>query len=123
MSNELTPITNTALTIVQDDELTKDYAFAKANMQNIIMKGNEVLDELMNVAISSQQARAFEVLTNLLKTMADANKQMMETSLLNQQVIEKKRHNNEPDSQKTTVNNNLFMSTADLAELINKKKE
>ena len=119
MNDDLIPvIPEKRSLVVIDQELTKDYEFAKSNMQDLIYKGNDVLKDLIDIATSSQQARAFEVTTALIKTLADANKQMMEASLLNQQIIEKKRINSGTKSESSVTNNNLIVTTAELAKLI-----
>ena len=122
MSDDLVPVNVDNFSLIQDEELTKDYIFAKTNLQSIIYKGNEALDCLHEIALSSQQARAFEVYTALIKTLGDMNKQLLEASLVNQQIIEKKRHNN-IQGEHGTINNTIVMTTADMIDMINKSRD
>lgn len=88
-----------------------DYDIARGNMVNIIEKGNEALDDMLAFAQQSQHPRGFEVVATLIKTLADANKDLME--------LAKRRKELNSDSGPSTVNNNLFVgSTTDLLKML-----
>jgi Terminase DNA packaging enzyme len=94
-----------------------DYEYARDNLYNIIEKGNNALDDIMDIAKQSESARAFEVATNLIKTMVDANKDLLELAKKKKE-LEKVE---EPD-QTNVTNNNLFVgSSADLLKMIKGK--
>ena len=100
-----------------------DFEFARTNLYNILTNGTSALEELTNVASQSQHPRAYEALATLLRTLSDANKDLME---LNKQVKELKKDDpsssNDPSVQ--TINNNLFVgSTNDLQAMIDRLRK
>lgn len=62
-------------TVAIDDN--NDYEYARQNIYSIIETGANALDELAQVAAQTQHPRAFEVLANMVKTMVDANKDLL----------------------------------------------
>lgn len=59
----------------QDD----DMAFARRKMRNVIAVAEDAMNELAVIASDTQQPRAYEVLANLLKTTAEATKELIGT--------------------------------------------
>ena len=96
----------------QAEENLKDIELAKANIENIINLGDDAVKEMTSIAKQSESPRAFEVVSTLMKTLLDANKDYVEMST-------KKRYAKEEESPSTQVtNNNLIVSTADLLKMI-----
>ena len=102
-----------------DKEVLEDLDYAKKNIMDIIEKGKDSLDELIAIAKQTESARAFEVASNIMKTMLDANKQLIDTSK------EKKYEKTEQPAQHTTnvTNNNLVLSTSELLEMLKGKNK
>ena len=61
-----------------DDDITKDYTYARENLYDVIERGTEALDYLLELAKASEHPRAFEVVSTLTKTLVDANKDLLE---------------------------------------------
>ena len=109
---------NTEVTVAKKVEPTKedseadiDYKYARENLYTIIEKGQESLNTLVDVAQQSQHPRAFEVVSQLVKTLSDTNKDLLE---LQRKIQEGPK----------TVNNSLYVgNTADLQKFINKRKD
>lgn len=97
-----------------DKEVLQDIDYAKKNIIDIIEQGKDSLHELISIAKQTESARAFEVASNIMKTMLDANKQLIDTSK------EKKYEKTEQPAQHTTnvTNNNLVLSTSELLEML-----
>ena len=94
------------------EENLKDIELAKANIENIINLGDDSVKEMVEIAKQSESPRAFEVVSTLMKTLLDANKDYVEMST-------KKRYAKEESGPSTNVtNNNLIVSTADLLKMI-----
>lgn len=94
-----------------------DYEYARRNLYDIIEKGNDALEHIVDIAKQSESARAFEVVTNLIKTMAETNKDLLQLAKV-QKDLEK--DDSVPD--KNVTNNNLFVgSSADLLKMIKDK--
>lgn len=99
------------------DDNINDIEKARKNIQNIIEKGDDALDEMMDLAKQSESPRAFEVAANLMKTLLDANKDFVEMSTKKKYAIEEKDGPREA-AQTNVTNNNLILSTADLLKMI-----
>ena len=94
------------------EENLKDIELAKRNIENIISLGDDSVKEMVEIAKQSESPRAFEVVSTLMKTLLDANKDFVEMST-------KKRYAKEEHKTETNVtNNNLIVSTADLLKMI-----
>jgi hypothetical protein len=99
-------------------EKNDDYEYARRNLYDVIEKGNNALEDIMDVAKQSESPRAYEVVTNLIKTMVDANK-----DLLTLAKTRKELEAREPEKAQVT-NNNLFVgSSAELLKMIKNGSE
>jgi hypothetical protein len=95
----------------KEDTVEDDFDFARGNLLNIIMKGGEAVDDMIDFARQSQHPRSYEVLSTLLKTLADANKDLMS--------LQKSRKELMKESNPQTINNNLFVgSTTELQKML-----
>ena len=90
-----------------------DYEYARSNLYNIIEKGQNALEDIIDIAKQSESARAFEVATNLIKTMADANKDLLALAK-----AKKDLEKEDVPEQKNITNNNLVLTSADLLKMI-----
>jgi hypothetical protein len=61
------------LTLIDDDA-----EFARTNIKDLIQKGNGAIDNLLQVAKATDHPRAYEVAANMLKSLAEMNKDLME---------------------------------------------
>jgi hypothetical protein len=96
-----------------------DYQHARENLIGVIDKGNEALEALLQIAQQSQQPRAFEVVASLIKTVAEANKDLLEIAKKTKEI-----ENMDGNNSAKTINNNLFVgSTAELQKLLKKTDE
>lgn len=90
----------------------KDYEYARENFYNVIEKGTHALEDMLEVARASEHPRAYEVVSTIMKTLVDANKDLVTMS-------DKKREQQPENNKPGTVNNNLFVgSTADLQKVL-----
>jgi len=95
-----------------------DYEYARRNLYDIIEKGSAALEDIVDVAKQSESPRAYEVLTNLLKTLAETNKDLLELAKKDKEL---KRDDVVPENK--TINNNLHITSADLLKLIKNNNE
>lgn len=102
--------------VAHDDSAKQDFEVARANLHDVIETGKEALNKLAQIADSSQHPRAFEVLSTLMKTVVDANKDLLDL----QKKIRDINDIDTPQNEKAkTINNNLFVgSTAELQKVI-----
>ena len=96
------------------DDVSKDYTYARDNLYDVIEKGSYALDNLLELAKASEHPRAFEVVSQLTKTLVDANKDLLD--IQKKVKLLREEENNQPAN---VTNNALFVgSTADLQKLI-----
>ena len=97
-------------TAVQDD-----YDATRKNLHILLMQGQDALVNALEVAKQSEHPRAFEVVGNLVKQLADVNQQLMDLHKQKQQIDNPKGSK----SEKNVTNNSIFVgSTAELNKLI-----
>lgn len=103
-------------TPVPIDKTETDFEYARGNLINIIEKGNEALDGILDVAGMSQHPRSYEVVATLLNSLAAANKDLLELSKRKKELTD--------ESSPKTVNNNLFIgSTAELQKILKQQND
>ena len=102
--------------VIEDNQPERDYQYARDNFYNVIEKGTQALEDMLDVAKASEHPRAYEVVSTLMKTLVDANKDLVSMS-------DKKVKADEPEQGKPVTNNNLFVgSTAELQQLLKDMK-
>ena len=100
------------------DDSTRDYEYTRGNLYSLIEKGQEALDSIMEVAQEGQQPRAFEVVSQLIKNVADTTDKLVD--LQQKMKVLKEEDPRGP----STVNNALFVgSTAELQKLLKKQSD
>jgi hypothetical protein len=65
------------ITIHQSGEGNPDADYSRSNYYNLIEKGNEALDGILEVAKESQHPRAYEVAANMIKNLSDVTEKLM----------------------------------------------
>lgn len=100
---------------IEDDN---DYEYARQNIYSIIETGANALDELAQVATQTQHPRAFEVLATMVKTLVDANKDLLNIKKTKIE-IQKAAEGPVEGLGNNKVQNNLFVgSTAELQKFL-----
>lgn len=96
------------------DDIDSDYQYARSELYELIKKGQTAIDELIDVARSSNHPRAYEVAFQGIKNVADITDKLSD--------LQKKMKDIRSEDKKsipTTVNNTMFVgSTADLAKML-----
>jgi hypothetical protein len=94
------------------DDPQKDYEYTRANLYNLLSKGQEAIDGILELAQQSNHPRAYEVAGQLIKSVGDVNDKLIDLQ-------KKMRDLDSPQKGPTTVNNSLFVgSTAELSKII-----
>jgi hypothetical protein len=100
--------------VVQKEDHDKDYTTVRENLKEIVKRGTEAIDGIMLVAAETQSPRAYEVVATLIKSVADANKDLLG---LHKQMKELKKIEVQGDTSIT--NNSIFVgSTSDLQKML-----
>lgn len=96
------------------DDIDSDYKYARTELYELIQKGQVAIDELIEVARSSNHPRAYEVAFQGIKNVADITDKLADL-----QKKMKDIRSEDKKSSPTTVNNTMFVgSTADLAKML-----
>jgi hypothetical protein len=105
------------VTIHQDNAINPDAEYSRANYYNLIEKGNEALDGILEVAKESQHPRAYEVAANMLKNLSDVTEKLM---ILQRQQKELQGPQQQTQAQNINVEKAVFVGST--AELLKKLK-
>lgn len=97
-------------------EAQTDFDFARQNIRNILEKGNIALDRMLEVADLSQHPRSYEVVSTLIKSLSDTNKDLLELAEKKNRIEKAKTQ-----TETQTINNNLYISTTELLKMIKQK--
>ena len=65
-------------------EMENDFKYARENLYNIIERGSDALNGIVDLAQQSQHPRSFEVVADLVRTLSTANKDLLD--------LQKKNH-------------------------------
>lgn len=104
----------------ENADIDNDFATARKNLHQIIHKGNDALEEALLVAKSSEHPRAFEVVGGLIKTLVDANKDLLD---IQKKLKDLKKTDDEKAPQSVQAQNAIFVgNAAELQQLINGRK-
>lgn len=100
-------------------ENLRDIESVQSNIEEIMVTGAEAMKEMLEIAKQSEQPRAFEVVSTLMKTMLDANKEFADISTKKKFVKEELNGPKEAaQSGNNVTNNNLILSTTDLLKML-----
>ena len=100
------------VTIHQSTEENPDAHYSRANYYNLIEKGNEALDGILEVARESQHPRAYEVAANMIKNLSDVTEKLMILQKQQKDLIPKEQ---QAQTQNINVDKAVFVgSTAEL---------
>ena len=106
------------ITIHQDESANPDADYSRANYYNLIEKGNEALDGILEVAKESQHPRAYEVAANMIKNLSDVTEKLMILQKQQQELKPKEEQQAGP----TNINVDKAVFVGSTAELLRQLK-
>ena len=97
-----------------------DYQLARSTLRNLIYKSENTLDDMIELAKNSEHPRTYEVAGQLIKTVSDVAKDLIE---LQKKVKDLK--DGDTVSAKNVTNNNVVFagSTAELFKMLKNKDD
>ena len=96
-----------------DKDVDNDYEYTRGQLYNLIEKGQEAINGILDVAQNSDHPRAYEVAGNLIKNVADISDKLVD--------LQKKMKDLDEDKKgPTTVTNNAMFvgSTSELQKML-----
>ena len=101
-----------------EENVIKDYDSARNNLYKLLNQGQDALYSALEIAKQSEHPRAFEVVGNLMKQLADINEQLLALSERKQKLDTPKQQEGQPSKQ-VTNNNAIFVgSTSELSKML-----
>lgn len=122
VENNLTEVTppkeiTVPKTIDADQDIDTDYKYQRENFYNLIERGQDAIDGILDLARESEHPRTYEVAGNLIKQVAEV------TEKLGDLQSKMKKLKEVPNSAPKNVTNALFVgSTAELQKMLKGKK-
>jgi hypothetical protein len=105
---------------MSDNENVKsDYDYSRQTYYDLIEKGRESLEDMIEVARQSEHPRAYEVLSGMIKNISDVNDKLMD---LNKKQKDINKEDDKPQLANQTTNN-LYLTTTDLQKMMSSEDE
>ena len=102
----------------ETQDVKQDYEVSRAQLHNLVMKGQEAVDGILDVARASDHPRAYEVAGQLIKSVGDVADKLIDLQ------GKMKDLDKEEKRGPTNVTNAMFVgSTSDLQKMLKKQKE
>ena len=102
---------------INGEDVDNDYKYQRENLYNLIERGQDAIDGILELAKESEHPRTYEVALNGIKQVAEVTEKLADLQ-------EKMRKLKEvPNHAPRTVNNALYVgSTAELQKMLKEKK-
>ena len=102
----------------EKNNLKNDYDYSRETYYELIEKGKDALENMIEVARESEHPRAYEVLSGMIKNVSDVNDRLMDLNKKQKEI------DREEVKQVGSTTNNVFLgSTSDLQKLLQNDKE
>ena len=101
----------------ENDDIENDYKYQRENFYNLVERGTDAIDGILEIARESEHPRTYEVAGNLIKQVAEVTEKLGELQ------EKMKRLKEVPSNAPKNVTNALYVgSTAELQKLLKGKK-
>ncbi len=93
----------------REDDMKNDYDSVRETYYELVVKGKDALDGLLDVASQSESARAYEVVAETIRTIADTNEKIID---LHKKAVDIEKKKTEIENEKgdnVTNNNTVFV--------------
>ena len=98
-----------------EKDLSADYAAVRKNLRELVDCGKGALEGILTVALEGDSPRAYEVVAQMIKTLAEANREVLD---LHDRV--KKIRKQDVTNNVSNTNNSIYVgSTKELQDIIN----
>ena len=115
--NEVPKKPSTDLVVPEENDPEIDFETGRKNLYNLLDKGNEAIDGILNLAKEGEHPRAYEVAGQLIKTVSEVSQNLLDLQ------DKLKKVKDIPDKGPKNVTNALFVgSTTELQKMLKKKQ-
>ena len=119
IANDVTveEVKKTLPAVPEDKDPDIDFETGRKNLYNLLDKGNEAIDGILNLAKEGEHPRAYEVAGQLIKTVSEVSQNLLDL----QDKLKKVKEI--PNTGPKNVTNALFVgSTTELQKMLKEKK-
>tara|TARA_R110000782_G_scaffold183630_2_gene273926 strand:- start:234 stop:668 length:435 start_codon:yes stop_codon:yes gene_type:complete len=99
-------------------DIQDDYEFSRSTYKQLIQTGMLSLDTLAELARDSEHPRAFEVLSQSIKSIGDTTDKLMLLQKVNKELNKEDKAKDDDENRKITNNNVFVGSTSDLQKML-----
>lgn len=100
----------------KNEHYQNDYEYSRTVLYDLISKGADALENMIEVARESEHPRAYEVLATLIKNTADVNDKLVDLNKKHKDINSKSAPT--PIEGGSTTNNVFIGSTTDLQRML-----
>jgi hypothetical protein len=100
------------------ENMDTDYKYARENLYNLVERGQDAIDGILELSKETEHPRAYEVAGQLIKTVADTAEKLLD--------VQKKIKDLEKEDEQRIgkVENHLYVgSTSELQKFLKKEKK
>ena len=98
----------------REKNIETDYKYARENLYNLVERGQDAIDGILDLSKETESPRAYEVAGQLIKTVSDTAEKLID--------IQKKLKDLEKENDVKTQHNHLYVgSTSELQKFLKKK--
>tara|TARA_B100000586_G_scaffold264332_1_gene234617 strand:+ start:344 stop:748 length:405 start_codon:yes stop_codon:yes gene_type:complete len=117
ISSDLKKKTQVIKVPTREDNIENDYKYARENLYNLVERGQDAIDGILQLSQETEHPRAYEVAGQLIKTVSETAEKLID--------IQKKLKDIEKENDNIrTQHNHLYVgSTSDLQKYLKKNKQ
>ena len=93
----------------REEDMKNDYDSVRETYYELVVKGKDALDGLLDVASQSESARAYEVVAETIRTIADTNEKIIDLHKKSVDIEKKKAEIENEKGDNVTNNNTVFV--------------
>ena len=93
----------------REEDMKNDYDSVRETYYELVLKGKDALDGLLDVASQSESARAYEVVSETIRTIADTNEKIIDLHKKTVDIEKKKSEIENEKGDNVTNNNTVFV--------------
>lgn len=120
-SQELVPTEESTVGLNQDQK--EDYKFSRKTFRELVKTGSQAIEDLAELADSSSEPRAYEVLATLMKSVSDITKDLYDLQTKTR-VLQQNSGRPMDQTQVTNIDKAVFVgSTSDLLKKLKSEED
>jgi len=100
------------------DNVKNDYDYSRQTYYELVERGKDALENMVEVARESEHPRAYEVLAGLIKNVSDVNDKLMDLNKKQHDLLKKAEEDSKQPQIGQQTNNVFLGSTADIQKML-----